>query len=76
MTLGVAASLAACSGYKTPGLSKSPQSMSADTLCFRYETTKDAALGAEINARNLDCAGLLRDDPLLSGPDDSVYRMH
>lgn len=68
--------LAACAGnYKTPGVAKDPSKMSADTLCFRYASAKDPALGAEIERRGLDCTALLRDDPLYSGPDESVYRM-
>lgn len=73
------ASLSGCSSgnYKTPGVSKAPSELSADTLCFDYATSKKPELAAEIEARNLDCAGLLRDDPLYGGgPDDSVYRIH
>ena len=73
--LAMTLSLTACAGYKTPSLSGDPSKMSADTLCFRYESSKDPALGAEIDARNIDCAGLLREDPLYSGPDDSAYKM-
>lgn len=59
--------LTACAGYKTPGLDQAPHEMSADTLCFRYASSKDPALAAEIDARNLDCAALLRDDPMMPG---------
>ncbi|MCF8495205.1 MAG: hypothetical protein K9G62_00895 [Alphaproteobacteria bacterium] len=55
--------LAACADYKTPGLSKSPSSMSSDTLCYRYAATKDETLGAEVRARNLDCAAILESQP-------------
>lgn len=59
--------LTACSGYNTPTVSGDPAKMSADTLCFRYASSKDPALGTEIAARGLDCTSLLRDDPLLRG---------
>ncbi len=53
--------LAACAGYKKPGLSGNPQSMSGDTLCYRYAYAKsDPALAAEVSARNLDCDKILR----------------
>jgi hypothetical protein len=69
--------LAACAGgYRHPGMHQDPSKMSADTLCFRYASSKDPALAAEIAARSLDCTALLREDPLYSGPDDAVYRMH
>ena len=69
--------LGACAGYRGPSVSGDPARMSGDTLCFRYESSRDAALGAEIARRNLDCAGLLRDDPLYpGGPDrDTAYKM-
>ncbi len=67
--------LAACEGYRMPGLSKDPARMSADTLCFQYASSNDPKLAAEIDARRLDCAGMLREDPLYTGPDESVYRM-
>lgn len=59
--------LTACVDYKTPGVSKEPSKMSADKLCFDYASSKDAMLGAEITARGLDCAAILRDDPLVPG---------
>jgi hypothetical protein len=70
--------LTACSGsnYRTPGLSGTPSKMSSDTLCFRYASSKSPDLAAEIDARNIDCAALLRDDPLYTGPDEAAYRMH
>lgn len=42
--------------------------MSDQTLCYRYGTraTDNEAMAAEILARNLDCAEILRGDPLLS----------
>ncbi len=69
--------LTACTGLKTPSTSGDPAKMSADTLCFRYASSEDPALGAEIAARNLDCVTILRDDPLYpSGPDlDAAHRM-
>lgn len=59
--------LAACGGmdnFKHPTFSN-PQSMSADTLCYRYATAqKDANLDAEVHARGLDCDAILAEDPL------------
>lgn len=49
--------MTACGGgtYKTPSVSN-PQSMSGETLCYRYAYAKDdPAIKAEIEARNLDC---------------------
>ncbi|MCB1532064.1 MAG: hypothetical protein KDJ35_04250 [Alphaproteobacteria bacterium] len=67
--------LGACSGYKAPSMSGDPAKMSADTLCFRYASAKDPALGAEIDRRDLDCAALLQDDPLYRSGSDfgAVY---
>ena len=68
--------LTAC---KTPGVDKPPSQMSSETLCFRYASAKDPALGAEIARRNLDCTAILREDPLYSsGPGselDAAHRM-
>lgn len=52
--------LAACSGnFKHPGAGD-PQSMSADTLCYRGAFAKDSeAIHNEIAARRLDCARIL-----------------
>lgn len=38
--------------------------MSESTLCFRYANSKDPELAAAIDAREIDCAQILRDDPL------------
>jgi hypothetical protein len=56
--------LGACAGnYKAPSLSGNPQSMSAETLCFRYAGAKnDPAIVAEITARRLDCGQLLENN--------------
>ncbi|MCE7887796.1 MAG: hypothetical protein DYH13_09900 [Alphaproteobacteria bacterium PRO2] len=63
--------LAACSGYKTPGLSGDPSKMSADTLCYRYAYGKsNRALKDEIDARGLECGEILREQPH-SGQDPS-----
>lgn len=69
--------LTACSGsgYKTPGMDKAPAKMSADTLCFRYASSKDPALGKEIDARNIDCTALLREDPFYTHDLDPAHRM-
>lgn len=56
--------LGACQNYRTPRLSATPASMSSDTLCYRYATTKNEALGKEITARGLNCAAILENDPL------------
>lgn len=65
--------LTACAGYKTPTMSSDPAKMSSDTLCYRYGIGRadNAALAAEITARNLDCAAILRADPLYSGSNES-----
>lgn len=69
--------LTACGDtVRTPTTSGDPRQLGDQTLCFRYANSRDAALAMEIDARALDCAGLLRDDPLYhSGPDESVYRI-
>ena len=69
--------LTACADYRTPSISGDPVRMSSDTLCFRYANSKDPALEAEIARRDLDCAALLREDPLFNrGADfDSAYRI-
>ena len=72
--LALAACLTGCSGYKKPSMSVNPESMSAETLCFRAAGSRKPELNDEISRRNIDCAGLLADDPLLSGPDESVHR--
>ncbi|MEM7651336.1 MAG: hypothetical protein AAF204_04555 [Pseudomonadota bacterium] len=71
------AALSACQNYRTPSLSGDPAKMSSDTLCFRYASSKAPELGAEIARRNLDCAALLRDDPLLANSRelDNAYRI-
>ena len=66
--------LSGCSGYKTPSLSGGPETMSAETLCFRAAGSRQTELEDEISRRNLDCAGLLQEDPLLVGPDEAVHR--
>ena len=72
--LFAALSLAACSGYKTPGLSGDPAGMSADTLCYRYAYAKsDRALKDEIAARHLDCAENLRNQPSLDPVGESRW---
>jgi len=47
-------------------MSGDPAKMSSDTLCFRYANNKAPELAAEIDRRNLDCASILREDPLLT----------
>lgn len=68
--------LAGCASYKHPSTSSDPAKMSADTLCFRYASSKDEALADEINARGIDCMDMLKDDPLYNNRDlDPAYRM-
>ena len=56
--------LVSCEGYKRPSLSSNPQTMSADGLCFRDAYAQlDAAMKAEIAARNLDCDEILESQP-------------
>lgn len=56
---------AACSGYNRPSISNDPATMSADTLCYRYGTgQKNEDIAQEIMIRGLDCAAILRADPL------------
>ena len=59
--------LPACENYRAPRLTATPSSMSADTLCYRYASSKNEALGAEIDRRNLNCAAILESDPLYTG---------
>ncbi len=69
--------LTACAGIKAPSMSGDPSKMSADTLCFRYASSEDPVLGAEIAARGLDCVTILRDDPLMPGGSelDAAHRI-
>lgn len=63
--------LAACEGYKSPGLDSDPSKMSGDTLCYRYAYAKsNRALKEEIRARGLECDEILRQQPH-SGQDQS-----
>lgn len=68
--------LSACAGYNAPSMSGDPARMSADTLCFRYESSKNPDLGAEISARGLDCTALLERDPLLHGAGRELDAAH
>lgn len=53
--------LAACEGYRMPGLDRAPHEMSADTLCYRYARgSPDPELKREVHSRGLDCAAILR----------------
>lgn len=55
--------LAACSNYRHPSVD-STSTMSSDTLCYRYAYGKrTGAMKAEIDARNLDCADVLAEQP-------------
>ena len=71
--------ITACGGhYKTTSLSGDPAKMSADTLCFHYASSKNPKFATEIDARNLDCTTLLRDNPLLNGQSgdlNNAYRI-
>lgn len=67
--------LAACAGnYKHPSISN-PQSMSADTLCYRYGTNPQSQeLAAEIESRGIDCSAILKDEPLYTGRPEETER--
>lgn len=68
LTILAIASLTACQNYRTPQFRNStPESMSSDTLCYRYATTKNENLADEISRRNLNCAAILENDPLYQG---------
>lgn len=58
--------LSACAeDFKHPSAGN-PQSMSADTLCYRAAFAKDdQAIRDEIAARNLDCARILETQRLV-----------
>ena len=57
--------LTACTGGNYyPTLSGDPERMSGQTLCFRHANTGDPDLATEITKRNIDCAGLLSEDPV------------
>ncbi len=58
------AALAGCEGYKGPSLSGSPETMSTQTLCYRY-VTGDEALAPEVAERGVDCSEVIKSDPLL-----------
>ena len=76
LMLVLAMPLTACQSYRTPSMSGDPAQMSSDTLCFRYASSKDPELGAEIARRNLDCARLLESDPLLNHRSHEIDRAH
>ena len=76
LIVSVLITLTACQSYRTPSMSGDPAGMSADTLCFRYASSKDPELGAEIARRNLDCARLLESDPLLNHQNRELDRAH
>jgi len=57
--------LQSCTNPKTPSISSNPQTMSADTLCYRHAGgRKNQAIADEITARRLNCAQILESDPL------------
>jgi len=66
--------LSACQTLKGPG--NDPAEMSSLTLCHNYTNSRDEALGAEIQARNLDCADLLKDDPIYNPSQSASEAMH
>jgi uncharacterized lipoprotein YajG len=65
ITLAAAILLTACANPKTPTISGNPQTMSADTLCYRHAGARhNQAIADEIKARRLNCAQILESDPL------------
>ena len=67
-TLTLALLLTGCEGFKYPSLQSEPQEMSSQTLCYRHATSQgDQALADEIATRGLNCAEIVKDDPLLEG---------
>lgn len=68
LMLPLALLLTGCEGYRYPRLSPEPQEMSSQTLCYRHATSQgDQALADEIATRGIDCAEIVKDDPLLEG---------
>ncbi|MEZ5815428.1 MAG: hypothetical protein R3E13_12035 [Alphaproteobacteria bacterium] len=59
--------LSACQSLRAPRVNATPESMSSDTLCYRYASSKNEALREEIARRNLNCAAILENDPLYQG---------